>query len=169
MKPLAIVGFPHPLLKTAGSRVPCVTPEVLKQLEAMTITMRAHPRCVGLAAPQVGFRERLAVVDVGPLAREKKGTNHGLLQLINPVIRRREGNRTVREGCLSIPDFTANVQRATRVIVQALGVNDQPLTIEAEGFEALVLQHEVDHLNGLLFLDRVSSLVTDVFPRKTYA
>lgn len=169
MKSLGIVRFPHPLLKTPTSPVRRVTPEVLDRLEAMTAVMRGHPRCVGLAAPQVGLPHRLLVIDVTPLAEEKPGTNHGLLQLINPVITQRAGDRTVREGCLSIPDYTANVRRATRVLVHAWDPHGDWLTIDAEGFEAIALQHEVDHLDGLLFLDRVSSLVTDVFPRKRYA
>jgi peptide deformylase len=96
----------------------------------------------------------------------KPCANHGLLALINPVISRSEGKRLGREGCLSIPDFTGNVVRAEKITVNAMTTNGAQTRVEAEGFEAVVLQHEIDHLDGILFLDRVSSLKTDVFRRK---
>jgi peptide deformylase len=91
-----------------------------------------------------------------------------LLILVNPRIEIREGERMGREGCLSVPDFTGDVRRAARVRLQAWGREGEPRTWWLEAFEAVVAQHEVDHLDGLLFLDRVANLATDVFRRKTY-
>ncbi len=127
-------------------------------------TMRAHPRCVGLAAPQIGFGLRLVVVDVTDHPKAESG--HGLLQLVNPRIVAASGSVTGREGCLSIHDLTANVTRAAEVTVEAVSPEREPLRVDAAGFEARVLQHELDHLDGILFLDRVTSLKDDVFRRK---
>jgi peptide deformylase len=126
--------------------------------------MRANQGCVGLAAPQLGDEVRIVVVDVSDHPRATR--HHGLLVLVNPVIRLSSGNEIAREGCLSIPDLTANVKRATEVLVEASDPEGTTRAIEAEGFEARALQHEIDHLDGILFLDRVASLTTDVFRRK---
>jgi peptide deformylase len=130
---------------------------------ALLETMRSFQRCVGLAAPQIGELSRVIAVDV---SEHPKGEadNNGLLLLANPRIVEFEGSEVAREGCLSIPDLTANVRRATRIVVEhAEG------TVKSRGFEARCIQHEIDHLDGLLFLDRVESLVDDVFRRRVYA
>jgi peptide deformylase len=127
--------------------------------------MRANQRCVGLAAPQLGDEVRIVVVDVSEHPRATR--HHGLLVLVNPVIKRSSGSEIAREGCLSIPDLTANVKRSTEVTVEATGSDGAIQAIEAEGFEARALQHEMDHLDGILFLDRVANLTTDVFRRKS--
>jgi len=106
----------------------------------------------------------MVVVDVSEHPRATR--HHGLLVLVNPVIRRSSGGEIAREGCLSIPDLTANVKRATEVVVEASDPAGAARSIEAEGFEARALQHEIDHLDGILFLDRVANLTTDVFRRK---
>jgi peptide deformylase len=121
-------------------------------------TMRSFPGCVGIAAPQIGELVRVAVVDCSEHPRAVDA-NNGLLVLINPRITWSEGDELAREGCLSIPELTGNVRRAT-----ALGIGD----IRSIGFEARCLQHELDHLDGILFLDRVESLAHDLFVRKTY-
>jgi peptide deformylase len=126
--------------------------------------MRANQRCVGLAAPQLGDEVRIVVVDVSEHPRAAR--HHGLLVLVNPVIKRSSGSEIAREGCLSIPELTANVKRSTEVTVEASGRDGAIQSIEAEGFEARALQHEMDHLDGILFLDRVANLTTDVFRRK---
>jgi peptide deformylase len=128
--------------------------------------MRANKRCVGLAAPQLGDEVRMVIVDVSEHPRATR--HHGLLVLVNPVIRQESGSEVAREGCLSIPDLTANVKRATEIRVEALDTEGAATAIEAEGFEARCLQHEIDHLDGILFLDRVASLTADVFRRKRY-
>ena len=129
-------------------------------------TMRHHPRCVGLAAPQVGSSLCIAVMDSSrnPNASESRGT----LVLVNPELVDAGGGSIQREGCLSIPDFTGNVRRATRVVVRARDEAGHRYETILEGFEAIVAQHEIDHLHGTLFLDRVTNLATDVFRRKTY-
>lgn len=129
-------------------------------------TMRASPACVGLAAPQIGVARRAIVVDVS--AHPKTDVSHGLIVLTDPVLTRQEGRAIGREGCMSVPDFTANVARSTSVIVTGRGAEGEDVAIETSGFEARALQHEIDHLDGLLILDRVASLATDVFRRKVY-
>jgi len=121
-------------------------------------TMDAFGHCVGLAATQLGEMLRIVVVDVG--GHRKAASSNGRLMLVNPRIVAAEGAEVGREGCLSIPDLIANVRRATRIEVEA---GDRRMV--SEGFEARCLQHEIDHLDGLLFLDRVDSLTADVFRR----
>jgi peptide deformylase len=129
-------------------------------------TMRASPACVGLAAPQIGISQRVFALDV--TGHPKTTVCHGLVVMIEPVIVTSGGRMVGREGCMSIPDFTANVGRATSVVVQGLSAEGKEIVIATEGFEARAFQHEIDHLDGLLILDRVESLATDVFRRQTY-
>ncbi len=139
---------------------------IARLIDGMIRTMRQHPRCVGLAAPQVGRGLRLAVMEA---ARHPKVTSHhGLLVFINPQVDDAQGEQIGREGCLSVPDFTGNVKRATSVHVTALDRFGKVFGVYLDGFEAIVAQHEVDHLDGTLFLDRVANLAVDVFRRKTY-
>jgi peptide deformylase len=121
-------------------------------------TMRSLPGCPGLAAPQIGELVRVAVVDVR--GHPKAEQDNGLLVLTNPRIVESGGGEVGREGCYSVPELTANVRRATRIRVQHGGGE-----FESVGFEARCVQHEIDHLDGVLFLDRVESLVDDVFRR----
>ena len=129
-------------------------------------TMRASPACVGLAAPQIGISRRAIAVDV--TGHRKTTVCHGLVVVLNPAILTESGREVGREGCMSVPDFTANVARFTRVTIGGTGPNGEDLEIDTEGFEARAFQHEIDHLDGLLILDRVASLATDVFHRKVY-
>jgi peptide deformylase len=129
-------------------------------------TLDHYPGCVGVAAPQTGNLVRLVVIDVS--RNRKPVANHGRHVLINPIIEWKEGEELGREGCLSLPDFTANVRRAAAIRCRALAPDGNELVIETSGFEARVILHESDHLDGLLFLDRVSSLKTDVFRRQRY-
>jgi peptide deformylase len=121
-----------------------------------------------LAAPQIGVLERVAVVDISRDRRKKPrpGTSHGLIVLVNPEIISSEGLQIPREGCLSIPHLLADVRRAEKVCLRTLGENGEERTFDVEGFEALAVQHEVDHLNGKLFLDRVANVKTDLFRRQ---
>jgi len=124
-------------------------------------TMRASPGCVGIAAPQIGEEVRMAAVDC--TGHRKVPEPNGLLVLINPVVASSsDASEVGREGCLSIPELTADVRRACGVVVKGAG----GLRVASEGFEARCLFHELDHLDGLLFLDRVESLSRDVFQRK---
>ena len=128
-------------------------------------TMEASPRCVGIAAPQIGEEVRMAVIDVS--GHPKARSCAGRLVLVNPVVVAAEGSRLGREGCLSVPDFTADVRRAERVVVEALDPAGAERRIEADAFEARCLLHEIDHLDGILFLDRVESAAA-VFRRRDY-
>lgn len=128
-------------------------------------TMRAGVGSVGVAASQVGAMVRVCVVDTSG-HRKFGAQSQGFFALVNPVIVAREGERTGREGCMSLPDFTANVSRAQRVVVAYQDVNGNAREVTCHDFEAVAMQHEIDHLDGILFLERVSNLLTDVFPRK---
>jgi peptide deformylase len=162
-----ILRYPHPLLKQRCRELsPAGEPELVAAAAADLVeTMRGQPRCVGLAAPQIGHALRLVAVDC--TGHPKADSCHGLLVLVNPVIVRAEGEELGREGCLSIPDLTANVRRATLVAVEALSPAGEAVAIESNAFEARVIQHELDHLDGILFLDRIASK-QDLFQRKTY-
>jgi peptide deformylase len=165
---LPILQFPDPRLKEKSAPVTGVTAEVSAVIDDLLETMRASPGGVGIAAPQVGVASRIIVVDVSTHRRGGQEENHGLLVLVNPEILARGGKQLVREGCMSVPDYTANVQRAQWILVHAQDREGKQTILEAVGFEAVAIQHEVDHLDGYLFLDRVSSIKTDLFRRKRY-
>lgn len=158
------------LVPDARLKQPCALVEhfddALRQIIAdLDDTIEGHAGCVGAAACQIGEMWRVAIVDTRP--HKKHGAlSQGRIVLINPTITARHGERMGREGCLSLPDFTANVRRAESVEVSFQDENGQAQTIQANEFEAVAIQHEVDHLDGVLFLDRVANLKTDVFPRK---
>lgn len=161
---LPILTIPDPFLKTRSASVKNITPEVEQLIADMQETMRHYPHCIGIAAPQVGKALRIIAIDVS--LNPKPHPNHGELILLNPIITFSSGLRKGREGCLSVPEFTGNVTRAEQITVEAIQPAGRPLRLETEGFEATVIQHELDHLNGILFLDRVASLKTDIFRRK---
>jgi peptide deformylase len=163
----AVLRYPHPALKQTALPLEVESrDEIARVVSDLVDTMRAHPGCVGLAAPQLGELVRMLVVD---LTGDRRATvSNGLLVLVNPNVVSATGSEVAREGCLSIPDFTANVRRATRIVVEAATPTERSRRIESEGFEARCLLHELDHLDGILFLDRVDSLKTDVFRRKRY-
>ena len=156
-----VLRVPHPDLKRVAREVDAAEAE--RVATDLLDTMRSFPRCVGIAAPQIGELVRLVAVDVSEHPKAPP-SHHGLLVLANPRVVASEGAEVAREGCLSIPDFTANIRRATRIRVEA----DAHDPFDAEGFEARCILHEIDHLDGILFLDRVDSLATDVFRRKRY-
>jgi peptide deformylase len=155
-----VLRYPHPALKQAARAVDPVEEEEIARVAADLVdTMDSFGHCVGLAATQLGEMVRIVVVDV---TGHKKATSaNGRLVLVNPRVVSAAGAEVGREGCLSIPELTANVRRATDIeVASADGV------IRSQGFEARCLLHELDHLDGLLFLDRVDSLTADVFRRK---
>lgn len=168
MPVLPILRFPDPLLKEKALPVEGGDIGQSSFIDDLVDTMRASPGGVGIAAPQVGLLRRIAAIDVSGHRRGSQEENHGLLVLVNPEILAMGGRQVVREGCMSVPDYTANVQRAQWVLVDATDRHGKRLIIEAVGFEAVVIQHEVDHLDGILFLDRVASIKTDLFRRKNY-
>jgi peptide deformylase len=155
-----ILKFPEPILKQTATDVANIDGQVDEVLRDMVETMYAAPG-VGLAAPQVGVGERMIVVDVDT---ENPGTH--LLKLINPVIAEREGTILWEEGCLSVVDYTAEVRRSAKILLKAWTVDQQEVAIEAEGLLSVALQHELDHLDGKLFIDRISALKRDSYKRR---
>jgi peptide deformylase len=152
-----VLLHPHPLLTRPAA--PVEREQASRVAADLLDTMRSFGHCVGIAAPQIGELVRVVVLDCSQ--HPKTTGHHGELVLVNPRIVAASGSEVGREGCLSIPQLTADVRRATAVTVEAAGVR-----VEAVGFEARVLAHEIDHLDGVLFLDRVESLETDVFERR---
>lgn len=142
-----IVTAGDSILRKTARPVDQVTDRTRKILNDMADTMY-HAQGVGLAAPQVGISKRLIVVDVGD----------GLLQLVNPVISAKDGIQEGPEGCLSVPGLNGVVVRANHVVVTAQNEYGEPVTIDAEGFKARALQHEIDHLEGILYTDKASSV-----------
>jgi peptide deformylase len=162
-----ILRLPDPALKRVAAEIAPDEWERAEQVGADLVeTMHSFPRCCGLAAPQIGEPVRVIAVDVS--LHPKGDPDAQEIVLVNPRIVSRSGSEVAREGCLSVPEFTADVRRAADVVVEGLTPVGEPQTIEASGFEARALQHEIDHLDGLLFLDRVESLSRDVFRRKSY-
>jgi peptide deformylase len=158
--------YPDPVLKQVAEPVAEIDENVIKVIQDLVDTMTDAGHSVGVAAPQIGVGKRMVVVDVSKskLGREN---NHGLLEMINPQIIERSGSKTMREGCMSVPDYTGNVTRAEHIVVEFLDRTGRLRCVESNGFEAVAIQHEIDHLDGYLFLDRVSSLKTDLFRRKS--
>jgi peptide deformylase len=169
MANLEIIKFPDERLKIVSSEV-SLDKENEVELQAfiddLIETMYNAPGGIGISAPQVGVHKRIIVVD----ARYHKKTtvSHGLVVLINPIIIYGEGAVVVREGCMSIPDYTGNVERSYKLIVKGFDREFKEVEIETEGMEAVVFQHEIDHLNGILFVDRIKNPSTDLFLRKKY-
>ncbi len=162
-----VLLYPHPSLKQKARELGSGDEPVVAEVAADLVeTMESFGHCLGLAAPQLDHLVRMIAVNV--TGHKKATTQNGLLVLVNPVIVEAEGAEVGREGCLSIPHLTANVRRATRIRVEARNPQGDAVSVESEAFEARCLQHEIDHLDGLLFLDRVDSLASDVFRRKTY-
>jgi peptide deformylase len=161
----SILLYPDPILKQAAESVDALDETVVAVIQDLVDTMIDSGHSVGVAAPQIGVLKRVVVVDVSK-SKLGKENNHGLLEMVNPEIIEKSGTKVMREGCMSVPDYTGNVTRAEHIVVEFTDRTGQIRVIEANGFEAVAIQHEVDHLDGLLFLDRVSSLKTDLYRRK---
>jgi len=157
--------YPDPILKQVAEPVTEIDDCVVALIQDLVDTMVDAGHSVGVAAPQIGTLLRVVVVDVSK-SKLGRDNHHGLLEMVNPVIIEKSGSRIMREGCMSVPDYTGNVQRAEHIVVEFTNRSGQLRVIEASGFEAVAIQHELDHLDGLLFLDRVSSLKTDLYRRK---
>ena len=158
--------YPDPILKQVAEPVEEIDESVVEVVQDLVDTMLDADHSVGVAAPQIGVLQRVMVVDVSN-SKLGRDNNHGLLEMVNPEIIERSGSKMMREGCMSVPDYTGNVTRAEHIVIEFTNRNDQLRVIEASGFEAVAIQHELDHLDGLLFLDRVSSLKTDLYRRKS--
>lgn len=152
MPVLPIRTYPDPVLSQVCQAVEAVERPLVELAESMAETMYAAPG-IGLAAPQVGQTINLVVLDTA--RGEERGTP---LFLFNPRIVEAFGETVFEEGCLSVPDYTSDVVRNERVVVEALDREGRPITLEADGLTAICLQHELDHLVGRLFLDRISPL-----------
>ena len=155
-----ILTYPAPELKGVAAAVSNIDGTINDLVSDMADTMYAAPG-VGLAAVQVGVPQRVIVLDVD---HEHPGSH--LLKLINPVVAEREGAVLWEEGCLSVVDFTAEVKRSATVLLKAWTPEEQEIEIEADGLLAVALQHEIDHLDGKLFIDRISRLKRDLYRRK---
>ena len=162
-----ILRYPHPLLKKLCKEVSVVDHQIHTLVEDLLDTMREGPGSVGVAAPQIGVTLRVCVVNVSG-NRHGKENNHGLLVMINPQIISSTGVAVMREGCMSVPDYTGDVERATEITVRFTEPDQTVREFTATGFEAVAIQHEMDHLDGVLFLDRIISVRTGLFRRKNY-
>lgn len=166
MAVLEVLQYPDPRLKQVSAPVTAFDAALHAFLADLEATMRAGPGSVGIAAPQVNNFLRIVVVDV---SSKPNIPQHGCLRLVNPEIVQRAGEVKGREGCMSVPDYTGSVLRAQSVRLRAQDANGQWSEFDCEGYEARAVQHEIDHLDGLLFLDRVVSPRHDLFRRKTYS
>ena len=155
--------YPDPVLRNKTARVDRIDGTLDRLIEDMVETMHAAPG-VGLAANQVGVPLSLAVIDLS--LREDKDQRRPLLVIINPEIIALEGSVIEEEGCLSIPDYSEKVKRAARIKVRAQDRTGKQFELETEGLMAKALQHEIDHLNGLLFVDKLSPLKKSLFKRR---
>jgi len=163
IRPVLLV--PDMRLKTACTSVTDFDQTLHETVRDLEDTMADNAGCVGIAACQIGALLRVAIVDTSG-HRKHGALSQGRFTLVNPRLVRQSGEVVGREGCLSLPDFTANVQRSDEVSVEYQDVSGDHRVLDSSGFEAVALQHEIDHLDGILFLDRVANLQTDVFPRK---
>ncbi|MCA0753942.1 peptide deformylase [Paenibacillus sp. N4] len=151
-----IVKEPDPVLREVAKEVTKFNDNLKKLLKDMADTMY-DAEGVGLAAPQIGISKRVIVVDVGD--------ENGLVEMVNPVIVEQEGEQLGPEGCLSIPNLNGDVLRSERIVVKGQDSSGQPITVEARGYFARAFQHEVDHLNGILFTDLAQN-VFDITERQ---
>lgn len=163
-----VLTLPAPILQCRAHQVDPRDPRVVALGLSLTATMRASPACIGLAATQVGESAHLFVMDVTGHVKAKSCA--GLVVMANARIIEKNGETMMREGCMSVPHLTGNVLRASEVVVEG----EEPGTartfrVAADGMEARCLQHEIDHLEGLVFLDHVHDPSRDLFTRKTYA
>jgi peptide deformylase len=160
-----VVTYPHPALKRVADPVGWISDGLRALAQDLVDTMRHGPATVGLAAPQVGQSVRAFVLDVS--GHPRAGSSHGLVILFDPHVIDAADAEVRREGCLSVPHLTANVRRALRVSVGGLDQEGRRRAYHMEGFEARAVLHEIDHLDGLLILDRVAA-ASELFPRKVY-
>ena len=163
---VTVVTAPEPVLGRVGEQVDPGSAEVRQLAADLVATMRVSPGCVGLAAPQIGVSAQVFAVDV--TGHPKTVTGHGTFVLCNAQLVEATRWRPGREGCMSVPDLTGDVKRASRVVVEGqLPGTGEPVRLVTDGFEARAVQHEIDHCAGLLFLDRVAGAHA-IFQRKTY-
>lgn len=157
-----VVQFPDPRLKQVSKPITEVTDEIRELARDMIDVMYDEPG-IGLAAPQVGASIRLFVIDT-EWSDDEMGKSPSVI--LNPEISDREGSITWEEGCLSVPDYSANVERAATITLRGTDLDGNPIEERAEGLRAVCIQHEVDHLDGILFIDRISRLKRSLYVKK---
>ena len=158
---LDILTYPEPFLKKKTAPVENIDGAIQTVFDNMAATMYEAPG-IGLAAPQVGIGQSFLIYDIAP-----REDGHDLHVLVNPRIVSSEGEiLSEGEGCLSVPEFRADVKRAERILVEGVDRDGNPLRFEAEGLQAIVIQHEMDHLDGTLFIDRISALKRQMYKRR---
>lgn len=160
MAVLEILKYPHPLLKKRSKEVERVDEEARKLIQNMTETMYAA-NGIGLAACQVGVPRRIIVLDVSPL-----DSRQSLFAMINPEVISEEGEIDFEEGCLSVPDCLEKIKRREKIRIRGTSPEGKEMEVAGEGILAIVLQHEIDHLNGVLILNRVSRLKREIYRNK---
>jgi len=160
MAALEILKYPHPILKKRSEVVSEINEEVKKLIQDMRETMY-QAGGVGLAACQVGVPQRVIVLDVSPLDPQ-----HSFFALINPEIISEEGEIDHEEGCLSVPDCLEKIKRREKISVRGLSAEGRDIEIKGEGILAIALQHEIDHINGVLILDKISRLKREIYRNK---
>jgi len=162
MAALEVLQFPDPRLKQVSAPVTQIDERLRLLAREMLQVMYDEPG-IGLAAPQIGESIRLVVMDTD-WTSEDQGRNPAVL--VNPEIMSREGKITWEEGCLSVPDFTAEVERAERVVVKYQDLDGEEITEDVSGLRAVCFQHEIDHLDGMLFIDRISRLKRSLYVKR---
>ncbi len=160
MAVLGILKYPHPVLKKRSKEVDRIDEEVKKLIRDMTETMY-EASGIGLAACQVGVPRRIIVVDVSPIDPQQ-----GLFAMINPEVMSEEGEIDHEEGCLSVPDCLEKVRRKEKVRVRGMSPEGKEIEVSGEGILAMALQHEIDHINGILILDHISRLKREIYRNK---
>jgi peptide deformylase len=160
MAVLEILKYPHPLLKRPSEKVDRINEETRKLIQDMIETMY-HSNGIGLAACQIGIPRRIIVLDVSPIDPQQN-----LFAMINPEVISEEGEIDHEEGCLSVPDCFEKVKRRERIRIKGISADGKEIEVFGEGILAFALQHEIDHLNGVLILDRVSRLKRDIYRSK---
>lgn len=155
-----ILTYPDPELKKKSAPVTIINEKIIELVKDMAETMYAAPG-IGLAAPQIGVHQRVVIIDISP-----KDEESNLIVAINPEIVHAEGSSFEEEGCLSVPQYGASVKRHASVVVKALNLEGEEVTYQAEGLLAVAFQHEIDHLDGILFVDHLSPLKKDIFKKK---
>ena len=153
-----ILLYPDPFLRRASKQVHAFGDEIAHAIRDMTETMHSLHHCVGIAANQVGIDHRIFAMDTS--RRDKR--SQGLIVMVNPILQKKEGNAYTKEGCLSLPSFLGRVGRAEKVTVSAHDAEGREKAWTFTGLEAICVQHEMDHLDGMLFIDRLNSLRMDL-------
>lgn len=161
-----VLVYPDPRLKEPAEDVTEINDKIKQVIQDLNDSMDSTDHSVGIAATQIGEPYRIIAIDPGK--NKKCELHHGRKIMINPEIMKWEGMLQFREGCMSVPDYTGNVNRARKIVVSYQDENLEKRVFETEDFEAILIQHETDHLDGVLFVDRVISRRTDLFRRKKY-